>query len=844
MTVTDQSPYGPTWYAATMVGAPERGPLTRDIDVDVSVIGAGLAGLTVAREVARRGWSVAVLEAGRVAALASGRNGGFVSPGFAERIETIIERVGLPRAKELWTLSEGGVDYIRRTIRESNMAGVGARDGRLSVRRTDDEAGSIEHVAMLRVEFGADVEAWPTEQVREVLRSRAYFQAVHFANAFHMHPLNYALGLAALAEAAGVRVYEQTAATGIDPAGVRKRIQTPQGRVRAHHAVLAASLGAGGVDGPIGATVVPVSTYVAVTKPLGETLFDAIRYTGAVADTRRAGDYYRVVADDRLMWGGRFTTRAASPRRLKALMRRDITRTYPQLGEAEIEYAWTGTMAYAVHKMPQIGELAPGYWLAGAFGGHGLNTSAMAGEMIARAILDGDDRWRLFSPYELVWAGGRSGRVAAQGIAWSMQARDAIAERIARYRDHARARAAEQQAQWMAEQAARRAEREARRAENERKRAAAEEARKLQDEARKAELAARKAVEQARRAEQAETARRVRERIEAARRAKEDAARQAEQAVPVAPEPVAPEPAVPEPVAPEPVVVKPVVPEPAAPEPIVPEVVTPEPVMPETVASEPDAAMPVVEPETVHTEASAEPVPEPPTAEPIPAAPEKPEEPATEAAAPAWSGPAARALAWSNHARAALAQRIARYREEAQRSGAERQARFAAEAAARRAEREARRAEEDAKRAAEEAARQAEIERRKTELAARRARPVAEPAAAEPVAPESAAAEPVAPESAAAEPAASESAAAEPAVEPTAVQSVVPPEPSAETGAVEPIAAESEPAASAVEIALPMPQAADLADAPVVVDVPVVKKTRKPRAKRRSKKNASSAPPP
>ena len=70
-------------------------------------------------------------------------------------------------------------------------------------------------------------------------------------------------------------------------------------------------------------------------------------------------------------------------------------------------------MAYAVHKMPQIGELAPGYWLASAFGGHGLNTTAMAGELIARAILDGDDRWRLFSSYELVWAGGRAGRIAA-----------------------------------------------------------------------------------------------------------------------------------------------------------------------------------------------------------------------------------------------------------------------------------------------------------------------------------------------------------------------------------------------------------------------------------------------
>src|SRR4051794_5635577 len=147
-----------TWYAATAVASPERPALSRDVDVDVCVIGAGLSGLTVAREVARRGWSVAVLDAGEVGGGASGRNAGFVSPGFAERIDAIVERVGLPRAKELWALSDAGVDYVRRAITETEMPGVEPRDGKLSVRRTDDEAKLIDHAAMLRVDFGAEVE--------------------------------------------------------------------------------------------------------------------------------------------------------------------------------------------------------------------------------------------------------------------------------------------------------------------------------------------------------------------------------------------------------------------------------------------------------------------------------------------------------------------------------------------------------------------------------------------------------------------------------------------------------------------------------------------------------------
>jgi gamma-glutamylputrescine oxidase len=442
---TDPTPWGPTWYTDTMAEAPERPPLARDIDVDVCVIGGGLAGLTAGRELARRGWSVAVLEAQRVAWNASGRNAGFVGPGFAERLEAIVERVGLRRAKELWALSVAGVDYVRATIRETEMPGVDPVHGRLTVQRTDDEEAVLRLVAMMRVDFGVDAEAWPTEQVREVLRTPLYYQAVHMPAAFHVHALNYALGLAAAAERAGVRIYENTPAVALDALGVRKRIDAPNGRIRANHIVLAGGAHLGAVYPPIAGTVVPVASYIVTTAPLGERLAEAIRYPGAVADTRRAGDYYRIIGGDRLMWGGHITTRLSLPRWLGALMRRDIGRVYPQLGEAEIEHGWAGVMSYAVHKMPQIGELTPGVWLAGAFGGHGLNTTAMAGDLIARAIVERDDRWRLFSAYELVWAGGRVGPPAAQVLYWSMQVRDAVEERLSHRREAARRRAAARQ---------------------------------------------------------------------------------------------------------------------------------------------------------------------------------------------------------------------------------------------------------------------------------------------------------------------------------------------------------------------------------------------------------------
>src|SRR5512132_4001996 len=121
-----------------MVPVPARPPLTYDVDVDVCVIGAGLAGLTTAREIARRGWSVAVLESRRIAWNASGRNDGFVLPGFAESMDRVVSRVGLEHAKALWALSEMGLRYVGTTIAEARMPGVAPIAGWLKVSKVDN----------------------------------------------------------------------------------------------------------------------------------------------------------------------------------------------------------------------------------------------------------------------------------------------------------------------------------------------------------------------------------------------------------------------------------------------------------------------------------------------------------------------------------------------------------------------------------------------------------------------------------------------------------------------------------------------------------------------------------
>src|SRR5271170_2497600 len=254
-TTADSRAYGQSWYAATMVQAPQRPPLNFDLDVDVCVIGGGLAGLTVAREIARAGWSVAVLEANRIASGASGRNTGFVLPGFAANAEKLIARVGFERARDLWALAQAGLDYVRSAVRD--VPGIDAQDGWLYVSKVDNGDEFLSLVRRLG-DLGCDIEGWPTSRVRSVLRSERYFHAIHHPRAIAIHPLNYALALAAAAERDGARIFEDTPALSIDPAGVRKRIVTPQARLRANHVVLCGNVQIGALMPQVASTLIPI----------------------------------------------------------------------------------------------------------------------------------------------------------------------------------------------------------------------------------------------------------------------------------------------------------------------------------------------------------------------------------------------------------------------------------------------------------------------------------------------------------------------------------------------------------------------------------------------------------
>jgi glycine/D-amino acid oxidase-like deaminating enzyme len=417
--------------------AGDRARLSFDLDVDICVVGAGLAGLTAGLEAARLGASVAILEGHHVGWGASGRTLGTVMPGYGVAIDDLIARVGFEDAREIWQLSKQGAEYVRAQATEQSIPGIQMSEGALEVSNVDVGDRLIGQLQFLTGDFETEAEGWQVDRVRDHLKTDRYFHGVYFPKAFQIDGSKYLLGLATLARRAGARIFEDTPVVGIDASGIRKRIVTPSARLRASHIVLAGNVHLGAASRRLWQTLLPVWRYAAITAPLGERLKETIAFQGSVTDADGI-DQFRIVDGDRLMWASAETTWNARAGRFAPAIARRIRTIFPRLGPVDIADVWGGAIGQTVHGMPQVGQLRKGLWVASGFGRQGLSTTAMAGQLIARSILWGDERWRLFSPFELVWAGGTIGRVAGQLIGMWGRGSSAAAGALARYRERVR----------------------------------------------------------------------------------------------------------------------------------------------------------------------------------------------------------------------------------------------------------------------------------------------------------------------------------------------------------------------------------------------------------------------
>ena len=380
-----------SYYAATVERTQRFAPLASGIECDVAVVGGGLAGLSAAIELADRGYSVAVLEAREVGWGASGRNGGQALAGLACDQSVIEQQLGHDSARRVWDMTLEAIRLIRERIERFEID-CDWRSGYLGLATSERKARELRawHDVMER-QYGHRTTWIDRAEVPRWIASPRYVAGIHDPQGGHLHPLKYSLGLARAADSLGVQIHEQSAVTAIET-GPTIRLRTADGSVRASHVLLAGNVYLQGLAPKLEARVMPVGTYIVASKPLDPALASSLIPSGsAVCDTNFVLDYFRPTVDHRLLYGGRVSYSTATPMNLAASMQRRMAATFPQLREAEVEFAWGGFVDISMNRAPDFGRLPDAsnvYYLQG-FSGHGLALTGLAGKLVAEAI-DGD----------------------------------------------------------------------------------------------------------------------------------------------------------------------------------------------------------------------------------------------------------------------------------------------------------------------------------------------------------------------------------------------------------------------------------------------------------------------
>lgn len=377
--------YPPSWYAATTAPLAPFAPLRGEVRADVCVVGAGYTGLSAALHLAEAGLDVVLLEAQRVGFGASGRNGGQLGSG--QRMEqTGLERlVGQEDASKLWDLAEDAKALVKSLVARHGIdchLKPGVAHACFSARETAHEHAYADHLAerygynqLQKLDEGA---------MQTLCASPAYSGGTLDMGAGHLHPLAYALGLARAAQAAGVRIFEGSAVHHITR-GTPARVATDAGAVRADHVILACNGYLGGLDRNVAARVMPINNFIAATEPLGNEAARVLARDVAVADSKFVVNYFRLSHDKRLLFGGGETYGYRFPRDIPALVRKPMSVIFPHLRDVRIEYAWGGTLAITIKRMPYLARIRSNILSASGYSGHGVGNAIQAGKIMAEA---------------------------------------------------------------------------------------------------------------------------------------------------------------------------------------------------------------------------------------------------------------------------------------------------------------------------------------------------------------------------------------------------------------------------------------------------------------------------
>ncbi|ENA37607.1 MULTISPECIES: NAD(P)/FAD-dependent oxidoreductase [Pseudomonas] len=418
--------YPNSYYAASAHPAPKRPMLEGERIADVCIVGAGYTGLSTAIALLERGYSVVILEAARVGFGASGRNGGQIVNSYSRDIDVIERTLPAREAKLIGQMAFEGGRIIRERV---NRYGIQCdlKNGGVFAAFNARQMQHLEAQQALWARHGHhELEMLDKRAIEQVVGTHRYAGGMLDRSGGHIHPLNLALGEADAVESLGGTIYEQTPAVRIER-GPKPVVHTPQGCVRATYVVVAGNAYLGNLIPELAAKSMPCGTQVIATEPLSEeTAKRLLPQDYCVEDCNYLLDYYRLSADRRLIYGGGVIYGARDPADVEKIIRPKMAKTFPELANVRIDYAWTGNFLLTLSRLPQVGRLGDNIYYSQGCSGHGVTFTHLIGTVLGEALAGHAERFDAFARLpHYPFPGGRLFRVPFTALgAWYYDIRD------------------------------------------------------------------------------------------------------------------------------------------------------------------------------------------------------------------------------------------------------------------------------------------------------------------------------------------------------------------------------------------------------------------------------------
>ncbi len=379
--------HAPSWYAASARPLQEFPSAKGAHRFDVAIVGAGFSGLSTALHLAQLGYTVCVLDAQRVGWGASGRNGGQIGSGQRIAQDDLEELVGDELAREAFQIGVDAADLVRDLVEEHSID-CALKSGSIEAfhRSRFNRHGEAE-VAHMREKYGYESLVYlPPEEMSVKVGSPDYSGGVLDTHAGHLHPLDYARGLARAAVEKGVTIFELSRVVKIS-GGEPCKVTIANSEISADHIVLATNGYLGNLDARVANRVMPINNFIIATEPMDDaTCRSLIRDGECVHDSRFVVNYFRISEDNRMLFGGGENYSYRFPKDVIKTVRKPMLEVYPQLRDARIEYAWGGTLAITVNRLPHFEFRKNGIINISGYSGSGVHLATMSGKIAAEAI--------------------------------------------------------------------------------------------------------------------------------------------------------------------------------------------------------------------------------------------------------------------------------------------------------------------------------------------------------------------------------------------------------------------------------------------------------------------------